>query len=509
MTFNLATILRQQARTVPDKPLLHAADASWTYREVDELSARVADGLRALGLRPGDKVALQVPNMPQFVFAYFGIIRAGLVMVPLNPLLRGPEIAYHLRDSDAAVLITTDAFAAEAMKGAAGIDRLRVFVVGTPGGPDRPEGTRPFEELVAGGDVDPADVAATAADDTAVLLYTSGTTGRPKGAELTHFQMFMACTVGGETFGYVPEDVSLVVLPLFHVFGLSSTLNVAIRFGGSAVLVPRFEVGAVLDALERFGCTVMCGVPTMYSALLHADTAGRDLSTLRRAVSGGDSIPGEVIRAFEEKFPGVVILEGYGLSETVGCATFNASAELRRTLSIGLPMFGVDLRIVDEKGNDLPPGEDNVGEILLRGHNVMKGYYKNPEATAAAMVDGWLRTGDLAYRDEDGFVYIVDRKKDLIIRGGFNVYPREIEEVMHEHSAIAEVSVVGAPDERLGEEVTAFVSLVPGAEATPQDLIDFTKERVAAYKYPRRVIVLDELPKGPTGKVLKSELRAL
>jgi long-chain acyl-CoA synthetase len=300
-----------------------------------------------------------------------------------------------------------------------------------------------------------------------------------------------------------------VVLPLFHVFGLSSIFNVAVRFGGSAVLVPRFEAGAVLDALERHRCTVIGGVPTMFIALAQAGPGDRDLTALRVGVSGGASIPGEVLTAFERAFPGVVVLEGYGLSETSALATFNVSADERKVLSIGKPMWGVDLRILDDDGNELPRGAEHVGEICLRGHNVMKGYYKNPDATADAMRGGWFHTGDLAYMDGDGFVFIVDRKKDLVIRGGFNVYPREIEEVLYAHEAIAEAAVVGRPDERLGEEVVAYVSLAPGASASPEELIAFAKERLAAYKYPREVHVLEQLPKGPTGKILKSELPGL
>jgi long-chain acyl-CoA synthetase len=506
MTFNLATILRESARSTPDKTLIHFADSSFSYAQVDEISGRVASALLGQGLRPGQTVAVQLPNLPQFLFAYFGILKAGLVMLPLNPLLKAPEIAYHLGDADAAMLITVDLFAEEALKGVAGVGELPIFVVRTGNGA-LPSGTRPFDELYRAPDT--REIAPTSADDTAVLLYTSGTTGKPKGAELTHFQMFMACTVGGDTFGFEPDDVSLVVLPLFHVFGLSSSLNAAIRFGATTVLIPRFEAGAVLDAVARHRGTIICGVPTMYIALTQADVGDRDVSSLRVGVSGGACIPGEVIHAFEAKFPGVVVLEGYGLSETVALATFNASAQERKVLSIGKPMWGVDLRIVDEADQPLPPGPGNVGEIVLRGHNVLKGYYKNPEATAMAMKNGWFHTGDLAYVDDDGFVFIVDRKKDLVIRGGFNVYPREIEEMLYTHEAVAEAAVVGRPDERLGEEVVAYVSLAPGASATPEELVAYARERVAAYKYPREVHILAELPKGPTGKILKSELRGL
>jgi len=505
MTFNLATILRESARATPGKVLAHAVDRAFTYAEVDEISGRVASSLLATGLRPGQTVALQLPNVPQFVFAYFGILKAGLVMLPLNPLLKAREIAYHLGDSDAAALVTLDLVSDEATKAVAELGELPVYVVRTTSA-EPPAGTRAFEELYRAPDT--GEIAPTDADDTAVLLYTSGTTGRPKGAELTHFQLFMACTVGGQTFGFEPDDVSVVVLPLFHVFGLSSTLNAAIRYGATTVLVPRFEPAAVLDALERHRGSVICGVPTMWIALTQADLAGRDVSSLRVAVSGGAAAPGEVIRAFEARFPHAVVLEGYGLSETAAHATFNRSAHHRKVLSIGTPMWGVDLRIVDGDERPMPPGRDHIGEIVMRGYNVMKGYHKNPEATAEAMRGGWFHTGDLAYQDDDGFVFIVDRTKDLVIRGGFNVYPREVEEVLHEHPAVVEAAVIGRPDERFGEEVIAFVSLSAGAAVAGHDLVAYAKARLAAYKYPREVHVLDELPKGPTGKILKTELRA-
>ena len=505
MSFNLATMLRETATATPDKPLVHVHDLSFTYAQVDEISGRVASALLATGLVRGDKVAVQLPNVPQFLFAYFGILKAGLVMVPLNPLLVAPEVAYHLQDSDTKVLITFEMFAAEAVKGAAQVEGVTTYVVNLPGSDERPEGTKHFDELYFADDT--RELVPTEADDTAVLLYTSGTTGKPKGAELTHFQLFMNCTVAGGLFDYQDSDVGIAVLPLFHVFGLSSVLNTSVRYGGTVVLVPRFEMEAVLEAMEKHSVTIFSGVPTMYFALLAADTSSRDLSALRVGVSGGAAIPGEVIRSFEEKFPGVVVLEGYGLSETASTTTFNVNAEQRKVLSIGRPIWGVQCQIVDEDDKPLPAGEAHVGEIVIRGHNVMKGYYKNPEATAEAMRGGWFHTGDLGYVDDDDFYFIVDRKKDLVIRGGYNVYPREIEEVLYAHPAVAEAAVIGRPDDKLGEEVVAVVSQQAGADVTPEELIAWCKERLAAYKYPREVRIVAELPKGPTGKILKKELR--
>ena len=504
MSFNLATILRESRQAEPGKPLCHIGDRSLTYEQVDALSGRVAASLRALGLERGDRVAVHLPNLPEFLLCYFGILKAGLIMVPLNPLLTARELEYHLADSGSRILVTFEMFAEAAATAAAATDTA-LYVVNLPGGQARPEKAHPFAELLAGKDT--GDIEPTGADDTAVLLYTSGTTGRPKGAELTHFQLYMNCSVAGELFGFRPDDVGLAVLPLFHVFGLSSVLNVAVRFAGTIVLVPRWETEPVLEAMEKHQVTIFTGVPTMYFALLQADTAGRDLAALRVGCSGGAAIPGEVIRGFEEKFPGVVILEGYGLSESASTTTFNISAEQRKVGSIGKPIWGVQTRIVDDGDVPLPPGSGNVGEIVIRGHNMTKGYWNQPEATAEAYRGGWFHTGDLGYADEDGYLYIVDRKKDLIIRGGFNVYPREVEEVLYTHPAVAEAAVIGKPDERVGEEVVACLALKPGAEATAEDVIAFCREQLAPYKCPREVRFLDRLPVGPTGKILKTELR--
>ena len=506
MSLNLATMLRESATANPDKPLCHINELTFTYRQVDEISGRVASALLATGLQRGDKVALQLPNLPQFLFTYFGLMKAGLVMVPLNPLLRAAEVKYHLEDSEAKVLITFELFAEEAVKASSQLDGVTTYVVNMPGNDARPEGTKHFDELYFAEDT--RDIVPTEADETAVLLYTSGTTGKPKGAELTHFNLYMNCTVAGELFGFQDDDIGVAVLPLFHVFGLSSVLNTSVRYGGTIVLIPRFELEPVVEAIEKHRCTIFSGVPTMYFGLLHMDTSGKDLSSMRVGVSGGAAIPGEVIKAFEEKFPGCVVLEGYGLSESTSTTTFNVNAEQRKVLSIGKPVWGVQVQVVDENDKPLPAGEENVGEIVIRGHNIMKGYYNKPEATAEAFRNDWFHTGDLAYMDTDGYLFIVDRKKDLVIRGGYNVYPREIEEVLFEHPAVAEAAVIGKPDEKLGEEVLAFVALKPGASAEPDEIIAFAKERLAAYKYPREVRIVDELPKGATGKILKKELRS-
>jgi long-chain acyl-CoA synthetase len=506
MSFNLATIVRESAAETPDKPAVILDDIHVTYAQLDAASDRAAWGLRAMGLQPGQAVGVMLPNIPQFLVAYFGILKAGGVMVPMNVLLKGPEVAHYLRDSGARALVAWDGVAADAARGAAEAGNVPLYVVVTGMGAV-PEGAKDAAGVLdAGADKGRFDMVPTEPGDVAVLLYTSGTTGHPKGAELTHFQLYMNCDVAGRLFGLKREDVGLAVLPLFHVFGLSSVLNVCLRYGGTITLVPRFEPAKVLEVVERDGVTIFSGVPTMFIALLHQpDIEKHDLSSLRVAVSGGASIPGEVISAFEERFK-IPVLEGYGLSETASSSSFNRF-DARKVASVGKAMWGVEMRVVDENEKFLPPGEANVGEIVIRGHNVMRGYRNNPDATAEVMKGGWFHSGDMGYVDEAGFFFIVDRKKELIIRGGYNVYPREIEEVLYAHPAIAEAAVIGKPDDRLGEEVAAVVALKVGQSVTETDLIAWTKERVAAYKYPRTIRFMDSLPKGPTGKVLKKELK--
>jgi long-chain acyl-CoA synthetase len=506
MTFNLATIVTEMALAAPDAPVYRFTGTATTYGDLDEQSGRFAAGLREAGLQTGDVVALQLPNVPHFLTAYFGALKAGMVVLPLNPLLMAPELEYHLGDSSAKLLIGFEGMHAEASKACERLG-LPLYLVSFGAAP-LPDDARPVSALMSGSALDApgGEVVPRDPGDTAVLIYTSGTTGKPKGAELTHFQLYMNCTIAGQLFGARSDDVTLAVLPFFHVFGLSSVLNVVIRYNGTLSIVPRFDAGAVLDAMEADSVSVFLGVPTMFQALLGEDYKARDLSCLRIAVSGGAAMPGEVMRPFEDAF-GIVILEGYGLSETASGATFNRSVHDRKPLSVGKPLWGVDVRVVDERDDPLAPGAQHIGEIVIRGHNVMKGYFGRPADTADALRHGWFHTGDLGYLDEDGVLFIVDRKKDLVIRGGFNVYPRELEEVLLEHPGISEVAVIGKPDERLGEEVVAVVVPVPGLALTPDEVIAWARQRLAAYKYPREVRILDQLPKGPTGKILKTELR--
>ena len=491
---NLAASLARNAADNPDRVAIHLGDQTTSYGELDDQSARVAGLLAARGIAPGTPIGIMLPNVPEFASVYYGILRTGAVVVPMNPLLKAREIAYYLGDSGAPVIFAWHVTAPEVEIGAkeAGAEAILVDPA-------------TFPDILATASPAP-QVVDRAAYDTAVVLYTSGTTGHPKGAELTHANLINNVEVSAaDLFQLGPDDLIFGGLPLFHAFGQTCTLNAAIMTGASLTVLPRFDAAKALGILADQRVTIFAGVPTMFSALLHVpDRSGYDVSALRLCISGGAAMPVEVLRQFEDAFD-CIVLEGYGLSETSPVASFNHPGRERKPGSIGTPIRGVEMRVVDASGAEVPPGE--VGEIAIRGHNIMKGYLNKPEATAEAVsADGWFRTGDIGRVDEDGYYYIVDRKKDLIIRGGYNIYPREIEEVLYEHPEVAEAAVVGIPHPELGEEVGAAVALKPGATVTPDELRSYVKSQVAAYKYPRRVWIVDALPKGPTGKILKKEI---
>jgi len=494
---NLGVILQSSARERPDHPVLKLRDFRMTYAELDRAARGVATSLRQRGLQPGDRVAILVPNTPEFTIAYFGILYAGCAVVPLNVLLSAPEVAYHLQDSEARLLVAHPLFAEPARKGAAEAGVSFVLSSGESDGADT---------LVSMAGAAPAALHGTQATDTAVILYTSGTTGKPKGAELTHSNLFLNCAfVVPRLLPIGPDNVALATLPLFHSFGQTCIQNATIAVGGTYTLLPRFSPEEAFETMVRDGVTLFAGVPTMYFGLLNHPGGERyDLSGLRFCMTGGSAMPVEVMKAFEERYP-VKILEGFGLSETSPVASFNLLDKPRVPGSIGYPVWGVEMAILDDQDNELGDGE--VGEIAVRGHNVMKGYWKRPDATKEVMRNGWFHTGDIGVRAPEGHYSIVDRKKDMIIRGGFNVYPREIEEVLYAHPKIVEAAVIGVPHESHGEEVRAVVVPRAGEKLDPDELIAYCKERLAAYKYPRQVEVRDALPKGPTGKILKRELK--
>ncbi|MFD7626593.1 long-chain fatty acid--CoA ligase [Streptomyces sp. NPDC059851] len=490
---NLAVILVNSAVARGNRVAVRHDDTALSYAELDEASARFAAVLQDRGVRPGDRVAMSMPNVVFFPVVYYGILRAGGVVVPMNPLLKARETAYILRDCGARVAVTFPVFAQEVARAAAEVG-AESLVMEPSAFQDLLTAAEPQSGVIDREDGDPA-----------LILYTSGTTGTPKGAELTHVNLVSNTTTVAETLLQTgPDDVLFGGLPLFHAFGQTCALNTAVAAGATLTLLPRFDPQRALEVMCRDGVTVFLGVPTMYSALLHAELPdGFDASRLRVAVSGGAAIPVEVLHGFERRFDATV-LEGYGLSETSPVASFNHPDRPRKAGSIGRPIRGVEMKLVAEDGCEVRPGE--VGEIVIRGENVMKGYFNRPEATAEAVRDGWFHTGDLARVDEDGFYFIVDRKKDLIIRGGYNVYPREVEEVLYEHPAVAEAAVVGVPHAVYGEEVAAVIALREGADATAEEIRAHVKERVAGYKYPRIVTFTAELPKGATGKILKREI---
>ncbi|MGH2940911.1 MAG: long-chain-fatty-acid--CoA ligase [Solirubrobacterales bacterium] len=475
-----------------DVEAMRLDDERRTYAELEWAGKKAAGLLRSRGVGPGDRVALQLPNGLQFPAFYLGILGLGAIVVPMNPMLREAELSHQLRDSGAKLIIVGPESEPQALAAAAATGAGCMVVSDGPG-----------DNVFAG--VEPVvDFFDRLPDAPATILYTSGTTGTPKGAVLTHANLAAATDTVINLLDFDDQGVVLMTLPLFHIFGMTY-MNAAFQVGATMSLVVPFDPGKVLEVIRRDRVTLFPAVPTMYTALLdHPDARDADWSSLRHCVSGGASLPVEVLRELEATF-GATLLEGYGLSESTGTATVNPPDGIRKPGSIGVPVPGVRLRVVDDGGRDVPPGEK--GEILLLGPVVMTGYWDRPEATSAALDGGWLHTGDVGRVDGDGYVYIVDRKKDLIIRGGYNVYPREVEEVFYGHPDVREVAVVGRPDPRLGEEVVAAVVLREGAEVTEEQLREHVKTRVAAYKYPRVVRIVPELPKGATGKILKRAVK--
>lgn len=520
-TLNLASIVRHHALLSPEKEAIVWNDVRLSYRELDDLSNRVANALGEMDIGYGDKVGLSCPNIPYFPIVYYGILKAGAVVVPLNVLFKPREVAYHLEDSDAKAIFVFEGtpelpMCQSVKEGFDEVQTCKDLIVMTKGLMD----ASPLTEhktltQITFDRPEKFEICPTQPDDTCAILYTSGTTGQPKGAELTHLNLMSNVTTTWNThlpmidFTDGEQKTCLITLPLFHTTGQTVQMNTNIYGGSRNVLLPRFEPKAVLETMVNEKVNFWVGVPTMYWALLkYVDETGFDVSRVKESMkvctSGGAPMPVQVMSKFEKVF-GVRVLEGYGLSETSPLACFNHFEKPSKPGTVGQAIFGVDVKCFDENNKEVLPGER--GEVVIRGTNVMKGYYKRPEATAEAFAGGWFHTGDIGIVDDEGYLSIVDRKKDMILRGGYNIYPRELEEIIITHPAVSLCAVIGVPDERMGEEVKAFVVLKDGAQLSDAAFFNWCRERFAANKYPRHVEFRDSLPMGGTGKIFKRALR--
>ncbi|MFH7322291.1 AMP-binding protein [Aeromicrobium sp. JJY06] len=485
---NIVSRIWAHADSEPDRVALRSP-RTVTYAELRETNRRVAGAVRAAGLAPLDRVLFIAPTITEFPEVYYGLHAAGVTVTTMNVMSTSPEIGYVLDDSEASLVIAWHECADAAREAAA--DRGVEFWQLEPG---------------LAFDAEPLqDAHDHAPDDTAIILYTSGTTGRPKGAELTALNLDATVDSFLPVLELTADDRFGTALPLFHVFGQAVCMNTALAIGASFSLLSPFSAERMLDMVKSDQLTTVSGVPTMWNAMLHAqgDYTPEDFASLRMASSGGASLPVEIIRAFTERF-GCTILEGYGLTETTGAATFNDIHREQRTGTTGPTLPGTQVEIRDSEGRVLAPGE--VGEVFIKGPTVMKGYWNRPDVNAKELVDGWLKSGDLGSVDADGYLTIVDRVKDLVIRGGYNVYPREVEEVLYEHPGIVEVAVVGIPDDHYGEEIAAVIASAPGHELNGDEIRTWAKQRLSAYKVPRIYSFVDALPKGATGKILKRSI---
>ena len=492
--------LKQKTARFADRVFLtdFGTDNAYTYRMTDEVTDLMAGGMKALGLEPGDRVALFHPNHSDFILAYMAIIKAGGVAVPINPIYTAHEVTYILEDSEATALIGTDAVLGLSDKVAKAVGELRWSVI-------KEAGERLVDAFVRKcGDLKPFWNEDAEPSDPAFIFYTSGTTGRPKGVILTHRNILFGGANTAQNYGLRETDVTPVCLPLVHIFANASPVLGSLNSGGHVVVMERFQTENVFDAFDRYRATWFSGVPTMFGYLLNAfEEKPRDTSTLRMGLSGGASLSVKHLDRFEELFK-APILEVYGLTESTGLVTANPVYGVRKAGSIGIAVSGVDVRLTDDSGRDVPEGE--VGELIFRGPNASTGYWKRPEVTAANIREGWVHTGDLARSDAEGYYFIVGRKDELIISGGYNIYPREIEEILYAHPQIAEAAVIGVEDEQLGEVPKAFVALKRKGALTEEDILEHCRSKTARYKVPRIVEILDTLPKNPTGKILKKAL---
>jgi long-chain acyl-CoA synthetase len=500
---DLGRMLAQTAARQPDKTAIIFRDQRTSYAEFDARANQVANALIKLGIEPGDRVALYIHNLPLFMEAYYGILKAGAAVVPMNVLYKTGEVEYILQDSGARAILTFGPFAEVAAAAAANAPDLRHVIVAAP---------RALPNTLAWADVfgsapSTAPNVDVHPEQVAVICYTSGTTGRPKGAMLSHRNLLANCEqcMMIPNIATRPDDVVWLALPLFHIYAMNLGMNLTVLNGATVALVERFEPVSSLEVVQKYRCTVLYGAPPMFVAWAQIPTIrDYDLSSLRYVASGAAALPVKVMETFQS-VAGAPISEGYGLSEAAPVVSSNAAGPVTKPGTVGPAIPGVEVKIVDEAGNEVPRGE--MGELICRGANIMVGYWHQPEATAEALQDGWLHTGDLATMDDDGYIAIVDRKKDMINVSGFNVYPREVEEVLFRHPAVADAAVVQYPDPYQGESVMAFVVLKQDAAATEDEIIEFCRSQIAVFKSPRRIVFRTELPKNNTGKVLRRELR--
>lgn len=510
---NLVSTVHEIAGKQPNKVAYHFMGQDTTYGQFDTQVAQLASALEDLGIEKGDHVAFLLGNTPHFLISLYATMRIGAIAIPVNPIYTPDEISYIIQNSDAKVVIAIDQLLPLIEKAAAMFTAVENYIICETDATvvekveALPEDVRKkvqlFQSLIRSGASTFVPVKMEN-DDTAIILYTSGTTGNPKGAMLTHENLYSNARDVSMYLGFTPEDRMVATLPVFHVFALTVVVNAPLLRGAEILLVPRFSPKDVFDIIREKKATVFAGVPTMYNFLYQFPEGKKeDFETVRLAISGGSSLPVALLHHFEEKFD-VRISEGYGLSEASPVTCFNPIEKERVPGSIGMSISNVENKVINELGEEVPNGE--VGELIVRGPNVMKGYYKMPEETVVALRDGWLYTGDLARRDEEGYFYIVDRKKDLVIVGGYNVYPREVEEVLYEHPDVVEVAVIGVPDINFGEAVHAFVVVKEGIPEVEEVFIQFCATKLAKYKIPKRIEFLKELPKNTTGKILRRSL---
>ncbi|MBM4330527.1 MAG: long-chain fatty acid--CoA ligase [Deltaproteobacteria bacterium] len=497
---NLIEFIKGLVKEFRKKVFLREGEISLTYGEFGRGTDRLAAALQILGLKKGDHAAVLLPNSLDTLLCYFSIIKAGGTVIPINSLYTPREIAFILHNSEANFLLSTVQFqkTIEGIQPQAPALGRTIF---------REEGdssiSQTIDRLVPS--ISPLQPVDLSSEDKAIIFYTSGTLGQPKGVMLTHGNFTFSGPNIAQAYGLKEEDITMAVLPLVHVFAVASPVFGSMSSGGEVVILARFQAEAALQAFEHYRITWFPGVPTMFNYIFHAYQKGTyNVSSIRMGLSGGASLSVELLKNWEKAFK-AKILEVYGLTESTGLVTANPVAGVRKAGSIGLTVPNVETRLIDKDGKEVFKGE--VGEILFKGRNATKGYWKLPELTRASIREGWVYTGDLAKQDEDGYFYIVGRKKDLIITGGYNVYPREIEEVLYTHPAVYEAAVIGVPDEVKGEIPRAFISLKPGQQVSEREVIDFCKANLAPYKLPRQVEILSELPKSSTGKILHRELR--